>query len=81
MPRHEHPPGSAADWLERAKSDLCIAKAPLPEGAFYENLCFHAQQVVEKALKAVYVHNGWPYSLLVLDKNKGQGFSDRSRGW
>ena len=61
MPRHEHPPGSAADWLARAKSDLSIAKMPLPEGVFYEDLCFHAQQAVEKALKAVYVHNGWTF--------------------
>jgi HEPN domain-containing protein len=47
--------------MARAKSDLSIAKAPLPEGAFHEDLCFHVQQAVEKALKAVYVHNGWPF--------------------
>jgi len=38
---------------------LAIAKAPLPEEAFYEDLCFHAQQAAEKALKAVYRHKGW----------------------
>jgi HEPN domain-containing protein len=26
----------------------------LPDGAFYEDLCFHAQQAAEKAIKAVY---------------------------
>jgi len=52
---HEQPvPGSPADWLLRARSDLAIAKAPLPEGAVYEDLCFHAQQAAEKAIKAVY---------------------------
>ena len=33
-------PGSAADWLSRARGDLAIARTPLPEGAFYEDLCF-----------------------------------------
>ncbi|MFH1122256.1 MAG: HEPN domain-containing protein [Pseudomonadota bacterium] len=54
-------PGSAADWLSRAKGDLAIARAPLPEGAFFEDLCFHAQQAAEKALKAVYQHRGWTF--------------------
>ena len=30
-------PGSADDWLARAEGDLAIAKAELPEGAFYED--------------------------------------------
>jgi len=47
--------------LARARGDLAIAKAPLPKGAFYEDLCFHAQQAAEKALKAVYQHHGWPF--------------------
>jgi len=42
----------------RARSDLAIAKSPLPEGALYEDLCFHAQQAAEKAIKAVYRANG-----------------------
>jgi HEPN domain-containing protein len=54
-------PGSPQDWLSRAKGDLAIARAPLPEGAFYEDLCFHAQQAAEKALKAVYQFHGWPF--------------------
>lgn len=48
------PSGSPSDWLRRARSDLALAKAPLPDGALYEDLCFHAQQAAEKAIKAVY---------------------------
>jgi HEPN domain-containing protein len=33
---------------------LALAKVPLPRGVFYEDLCFHAQQAAEKAIKAVY---------------------------
>jgi len=49
-------PGSTEDWLGRAKADLALARAPLPDGALLEDLCFHAQQAAEKAIKAVYVH-------------------------
>ena len=59
MPPVRPTPGSPQDWLARAKSDLILARLPLPEGAFYEDLCFHAQQAAEKALKAVYQHHGW----------------------
>jgi len=61
MPQDRPVPGSAGDWLARAKGDLAIARAPLPEGAFLEDLCFHAQQAAEKALKAVYQHYGWTF--------------------
>lgn len=56
MRRGRPQPGSAEDWLLRAEGDLALARAPLPEGAFYEDLCFHAQQAAEKSLKAVYQH-------------------------
>ena len=42
-----NPPGSASDWLARAKGDLALAKVDLPQGGFYEDLCFHAQQAAE----------------------------------
>ena len=61
MPQDRPIPGSAQDWLVRAKGDLALARTPLPEGAFYEDLCFHAQQAAEKALKAVYRHRGWSF--------------------
>lgn len=51
-------PGSPSDWLMRARADLALAKAPLPAGAVYEDLCFHAQQAAEKAIKAVYRKRG-----------------------
>ncbi|MFQ5804031.1 MAG: HEPN domain-containing protein [Candidatus Methylomirabilales bacterium] len=54
MPPERQIPGSPEDWLGRARSDLALAKVPLPEGARYEDLCFHAQQAAEKAMKAVY---------------------------
>lgn len=54
MPHDAQLPGSPADWLARAEGDLALAKVTLPEGGFYEDLCFHAQQAAEKALKAVY---------------------------
>jgi HEPN domain-containing protein len=58
MPQDRPVPGSAEDWLARAEGDLALARVPLPEGAFYEDLCFHAQQAAEKAIKAIYQHNG-----------------------
>lgn len=54
MPPESGIPGSPSDWLRRARSDLALAKAPLPSGALYEDLCFHAQQAAEKAIKSVY---------------------------
>jgi len=54
MPQHRYVPGSAEDWLARAIGDLALARIPLPEEGYYEDLCFHAQQAAEKAIKAVY---------------------------
>lgn len=61
MPQDRPAPGTAQDWLARARSDLAPARLPLPQGAFYEAPCFHAQQAAEKALKAVYQHHGWTF--------------------
>ena len=51
-------PGSPADWLRHARSDLAYATAPRPPGGLPEGLCFHAQQAAEKAIKAVLVAQG-----------------------
>jgi len=51
-------PGSPADWLRHARSDLALASIPLPADSLYSDLCFHAQQTVEKSLKAILVHLG-----------------------
>ena len=50
--------GTPADWLSLAKADLVHASQPLPPGGLYSYLCFHAQQAVEKSIKAVLVHHG-----------------------
>ena len=60
-PENRSAPGSPQEWLARAKGDLALASAPLPSGGFYEDLCFHAQQAAEKALKAIYQHHGWTF--------------------
>jgi HEPN domain-containing protein len=49
---------SPEEWLRYARGDLDLAiKGKLP-GIMLEPLCFHAQQAVEKALKAVLVFSG-----------------------
>ena len=58
MPKPLPDPGSPADWLRHARSDLVLAQIEQPEGVLSEALCFHAQQAAEKALKAVLVHLG-----------------------
>jgi HEPN domain-containing protein len=42
-------------WLDRAKSSLIISKTRTNENVFYEDLCFQAQQAVEKALKSLLI--------------------------
>ena len=61
MPQDRPIPGSPQEWLARARGDLALACAHLPLGGFYEDLCFHAQQAAETALKAVYLHCGWTF--------------------
>jgi len=39
-------------WLDRAKSSLTISKNKFDKNIFYEDLCFQAEQAVEKALKS-----------------------------
>lgn len=48
----------AKEWLGRAKSNLAVAKlGKADECIFYEDLCFEAQQSVEKTLKALCIYN------------------------
>ena len=51
-------PGSPADWLRHARSDLAIAGARKSRQILYEHQCFHAQQAAEKAVKALLVDHG-----------------------
>lgn len=52
---------SPRDWLARAKSNLIRAQQPKPTGVFWEDICFDAQQAVEKALKALLLHRNIPF--------------------
>ena len=45
------PPDDPTEWLNRAKSNLAIARNRLPE-TYLEDLCFEAQQAAEKAIKS-----------------------------
>ncbi len=55
MKNREH----AVEWLHRARSSLLQARLGRSEpGILIEDLCYHAQQAVEKALKAVCIHIG-----------------------
>ncbi len=48
--------GDAQEWLAHAQADLHYARLGQKDGAALENLiAFHAQQAIEKALKAVLV--------------------------
>ena len=51
-------PGSPADWLRHAHSDLAMARHNPDDWILFESLCFHAQQAVEKALKALMISQG-----------------------
>jgi HEPN domain-containing protein len=56
------PPESPQAWLERARSDLALARAALrlPD-VLLEDACFHTQQCAEKALKALLLARGIPF--------------------
>ena len=47
----------AQEWLKRAKSSLALSQQVKPAEALWEDLCYMAQQAVEKAFKAVYIFN------------------------
>ena len=57
MPPEYRDPTDPAEWLRRARSNLARARADrsLPD-VLYEDLCFDAQQAVEKSLKALLVY-------------------------
>jgi HEPN domain-containing protein len=43
----------AQGWLEKARSDIYAAESVLASTGPYDTACFHAQQAIEKALKAL----------------------------
>ena len=51
MPKR-YPPDDPREWLNRARSNLALAKGKR-KGIYLEDLCSDAQQAAEKATKAV----------------------------
>lgn len=87
MPPDRHNPTQPEEWLRRARSNLARAKADrrLPE-VLLEDLCFDAQQAVEKAIKAVLVHRKQAFpkthaiiELLTLAQQTGMRVPDEIR--
>lgn len=63
MPEPERfPPDDPREWLNRARSDLSLARAVVPD-VLLDDFCFHAQQAAEKAIKAVLISRNveFPY--------------------
>jgi len=62
MPTERFPPDDPREWLNRARSNLAQAKTQHPD-VYLEDLCFNAQQAVEKAIKALLLYRGlrFPY--------------------
>jgi len=47
----------AKGWLRKADSDLATARLVLSGPGPYDTACFHAQQAIEKSLKAVLAYH------------------------
>ncbi len=62
MPSDPLPESDPDRWMDRARSDLTLARSR-PDGVHLADLCFHAQQAAEKAIKALLVARGveFPY--------------------
>lgn len=77
MPPDSSSLGTPLEWLNRAKSNLAIARQPKTDEIYWEDLCFETQQAAEKALKAVMLARGIKFRfvhdlaelLTVLDQN------------
>ena len=60
-PPERFSPDDPREWLNRAKSNLALAKNPIP-GAYLEDLCFEAQLAAEKAIKATLIRLGLEFA-------------------
>lgn len=56
-----YPPEDPREWLNRARSNLELAKNSSSNDIYFEDLCYNAQQAAEKAIKAVFIHNHIQY--------------------
>ena len=80
-------PGSPDEWLSHAASDLRLAHlAAGDEFVRREQVCFHAQQAAEKAIKAVLLAQGIEFplthdieELLEIAENGGVGLPEHIR--
>ncbi len=56
-------PDSPGEWINRASSDLAIARTNIKD-AYLEDLCYHDQQASEKALKSLLLYKirRFPYT-------------------
>ena len=63
MSTQRYPPDHPLEWINHARSDLSLAQAEIDD-VLPALLCFHAQQAVEKAIKAVLISAGsaFPYT-------------------
>lgn len=63
-PDKKYLPVSSKVWLDHANSDLKLALIGLESGdILYHQICFHAQQAAEKAIKAVLLSRGIDFPL------------------
>jgi HEPN domain-containing protein len=53
-------PEDPREWLNRAKSNLLLARTQ-KVGIYLEDLCFNTQQAVEKAIKALLIQRAIPF--------------------
>jgi len=69
------------EWVEKAEADVRTAEreAVVTEGPSWDAVCFHAQQAVEKYLKALLQHRGIGFArthdLAVLLRQADEGWS------
>lgn len=54
MPPERFPPDDPREWMNRARSNLALARNRTPD-VYLEDLCFEAQQAAEKAIKALMI--------------------------
>jgi HEPN domain-containing protein/predicted nucleotidyltransferase len=81
-----NPADEARRWLDRSRSHLILAKTEIQD-VDLEDLCFHAQQAAEMAIKALLIRRGvvFPYThdiaqLLALLQGSGQQVPDFVQG-
>ena len=51
--------GTVREWMDKAEGDFRTARREFqaPDEPNYDAVCFHAQQSIEKLIKAVLIHN------------------------